>query len=245
MADFDPFDALRDAGRNAVVPEATAVRARGRQRQQRQRVLYAATAVVVLVGAVSAGVAVAGSGSSASINPPATQGPTLIATEEPTPTETPSAEPTSTPTEAPTSSTPSPDPTPHATVVFAVTGVSGSNLTYSWGYDGLVPQLYAYDSSAHTSSPMPLKYPQDEGTEVIVDGVSYGGNDAGEVTCDPGARLVPVHFRSRYDASVALTQHGQPTPLSAGQHEAVLKVRFCEQGKSTGTSYQKRVTFTV
>lgn len=138
MAEFDPFDALRDAARLSIVPDAADVRARGRRRQVRARVLYVGTAVVVLVTGGGFALAAAG-GPGSVVGPPATS---------PTSTAEPTSDPTPTGTTAPT----------RASDV-SLAGVDFANVTVPGAVCGLSDPVALHDGTAKVADPR--GYPDD------------------------------------------------------------------------------------
>ena len=217
MADDDLFDALRDAGRSAVVPEATTVRARGRQRQVRSRALYAGTAVVVLVAGTGLALAAAGGKDDAVVIPAAT----------------PSATATAEPTRAPT-------PVAHVSVDLTITRITTGGFHWVGTYDGEVPAVYGLDGG---TSPEPRQ--QLTGSELTVDGVQQSASDEGEQACRPEAPLVPAADAFNNDLLLQGQAGGPHGPLSRGQHTATWTVYFCKGDELRGASYSKTVTFTV
>jgi hypothetical protein len=242
----DPFRAVRDAARIALLPSAESVRRRGRRRQLRARAAGVAF-VAVVIGAGGTVAAASSHGSLGRGTNPATgvsttsSAPSTAATSDPAPTRsgvptlglpTPDSGASTAQATSPAGMSSS-DPLPStslgatpsavahltATVhVVSAAGVSPVRLTFD--VSGLVGQLYNRGPAATGDRWIPGTE-QVQSTRVAVDGSQVGGSDGGDMGCHSGATLVrtTIHFA---DGSLVA-----PLTLAPGRHVINFTANAC------------------
>lgn len=211
------------------------VLARARRRRFAQRSAFA----VIVAGAVAAiavGANALDSGSSAI---------RVAGTSNPAPGPTTTTVPPTSTSSTTTSSTTSTGPPPAGAFldISATPTITGARLSLAVVVDGQVPQLYGgYDGQPISGTAQSRHVRIDFG-----DGSLIGGADGGDVTCRPGAPLVPIH-ESWTDAPPSSPPIPPSRPIGAwfhtyarpGTYDVTFSVLVCGLG-----DVKKQITVTI